>query len=504
MKKLISSVAVVAMMAMACTSLDEVNSRLDSLENDVEQLGGDLAALRNAVNSKVSVTSVATIEGGYTINFSDGTSATIKDGKNGENGTDGDAFFKSVIVDGNTVVITLIDDTVIKVPVYSIDFSSISFVPSYTTKSIFVDYFEPAEATFKAEYLITPSSAAAALISGIEKGSYVLTFKPETIRTRSYTGEVSDTLSRESVSVSGSVLTVSFADSTFKYKRNAVALQISNSVNGESICSDFVPVDYYCTALEYGGEKYHTVLMQDGRWWMAENLRYIPNVPGSATEKMTPAKDATTTGINAGIWYPINVNTKTFTDNADTIKLQGYLYNAETAFGVEVGSINETNYDSFEGCRGICPMGWHIPTGAEIYALTGRVASWPGSPTAAEITNKGYTSYNGSPYYEGSATKLGNCTAALLNADGFGIANCGTINCVDKTKTSGTVLNTMSYFLGSSAYTVAMGYKSLMDGTNFKNAQYFSIMYTKSNATANGGTNNYRNGSAVRCIKDKD
>ena len=68
--------------------LAELESRCNSMNSDI----GTLRQLVEALQSNVSVTSVASTSNGYVITFSDGNTATIsngKDGKNGENGRDG-------------------------------------------------------------------------------------------------------------------------------------------------------------------------------------------------------------------------------------------------------------------------------------------------------------------------------------------------------------------------------------------------------------------------------
>jgi Collagen triple helix repeat (20 copies). len=161
------SAAAALMLAASCTDLDDVNSRIDKLETSVENLSGSVKTLQDAVNNQVFVTKVEKLSDGYTINFSDGTSATVKDGEKGETGAagaagpqgetgaagpqgpqgetgpagpqgepgkDGDAYFKSVTIDGNKVVVILADEnsTRIELPVYTVDVTSIVFVLRFT------------------------------------------------------------------------------------------------------------------------------------------------------------------------------------------------------------------------------------------------------------------------------------------------------------------------------------------------------------------------------------
>lgn len=80
--------------------LDELDNRVTALEEIVKKTNSDIAAIQsilNAIQNNVFVTNVITTPEGYTIQFSDGTSATIS------NGTDG--------ADANAPVISVRQDT---------------------------------------------------------------------------------------------------------------------------------------------------------------------------------------------------------------------------------------------------------------------------------------------------------------------------------------------------------------------------------------------------------
>ena len=80
--------------AISCTfddtelqnSIDDLTARIEALENFQEQVQGDIASLQEIIaklQSSVTVNNVVETENGYTINFSDGTSVTISNGKDG-------------------------------------------------------------------------------------------------------------------------------------------------------------------------------------------------------------------------------------------------------------------------------------------------------------------------------------------------------------------------------------------------------------------------------------
>ena len=111
--------------------------------------------------------------------------------------------------------------------------------------------------------------------------------------------------------------------------------------------------------LEYGGVTYKIVKLKDGKWWMAENLRYVP-------EGITVSEDPTKT---SPIWYPYSSNGSEITvlKDEESISKLGYLYNPAFALGVD--EITADNYNTLEGVQGICPEGWHIPTWEDYFGL---------------------------------------------------------------------------------------------------------------------------------------
>ncbi len=72
--------------------IENVKDRVETLEEAVVKTNEDIVALQtivNALQKNVYVTAVTPTADGYTITFSDGTTATIKNGKDGANGADG-------------------------------------------------------------------------------------------------------------------------------------------------------------------------------------------------------------------------------------------------------------------------------------------------------------------------------------------------------------------------------------------------------------------------------
>lgn len=227
--------------------------------------------------------------------------------------------------------------------------------------------------------------------------------------------------------------------------------------------------------VEYAGVKYRVKKMKDGRFWFVDNLRYLPQ--GKKVSKEL-------TDIDNGVWYPLDAVEKKITDNADTVAKKGYLYNVEAALGIAAKTLTATNFSEYEGARGICPEGWHIPTLDEIANLVGRVniSKYDLKKDPGPITT--------APYWD---VEAGKATLAKANADGFDIrGELGYLN-ANATATAATPIVIMSYILSSTGV-------PREDNTI---TQFYGIMPAKATASCNGGTHNYRGGAIVRCIKDK-
>lgn len=154
-------------------------------------------------------------------------------------------------------------------------------------------------------------------------------------------------------------------------------------------CSDnddnIVPPPADDGTVTWGGVKYQTVTLKDGRTWMAENLRYVPEgktVSGDPTE-------------NSGIWYPQEVVAESedvykavVSTDAEYVVKVGYYYDFLTAVGI--AEITAENSTTFEGAQGICPDGWHIPTEAEFTALLEAYRREDGKTYWADFNEDGF------------------------------------------------------------------------------------------------------------------
>ena len=242
----------------------------------------------------------------------------------------------------------------------------------------------------------------------------------------------------------------------------------------------------------YDGVKYNVVKMKDGKWWMAQNLAYLP-------EGCTPATDLT--AVTAGVFAPIQVNAgqtaAEFTTDPAVVARNGYLYQAEVALGLKVGDLTSVaDAQKLEAAQGICPKGWHIPTLQDIKGLVGKCA---GETTNADA-----------PYYSN-----GDGLIKLLNADGFNMEAVGAVSIQDNTKTSGSFMGFLSaykdrlssgMFCGSTYAGVTYN-TSGDEASGVKNLQFYGLMPMTNKAsedlyTCNGTKVSYRIAAPVRCVRN--
>lgn len=253
------------------------------------------------------------------------------------------------------------------------------------------------------------------------------------------------------------------------------------------------------TEITYAGETYKVVTLADGSIWMAENLRYVPEGKEVSED---PAE-------NAGIWYPYEVKdgaAVVLKDEA-SIKEYGYLYDIETVLGAK---LTTDNFKSFEGSRGICPEGWHVPTRADWFSILGYAQKTDGMQEDEKDNTACFWNEdaNGGEVFsmmeDAFALKVTGyrMRANILDATvgKYTVSPLtGENNCSDESMYG---VPTMGYYWAST------GYKSSIDsdGETLKNLQFFSAMVMFSTAYKNGrvtcGYNNMANGCPLRCVKD--
>lgn len=355
-----------------------------------------------------------------------------------------------------------------------------------------------ADFTATVDEAAAPGSVVAAKVS---EGKYVLIVPPQTVSlvatvTTAGGNKLSQAL-QEATLEAGKQYSISMIVNPDNL---VVALSgdIENWLDGGEIGPEDPPAGDLVESLSdgyitYHGDQYTVAKMDDGKWWMTQNMRYVP-------EGFTPSSDLT--AVTAGIFYPLKINDgKTaaeFDTSEEKITAAGYLYQAECALGLKVGDLTTVEgAQALEGAQGICPQGWHVPTSADIQNLVGKVA---GLTTIA-------TPYN---------PNAGDCYIQDLNADNFNMEAFGAISIQDNTKTAGTFMGFMSaytdhlssgMFCGSSYATVT--YNTKDDPTSgVKNLQFYGLMpmtnkATEAEYTCNGTKVSYRIAGPLRCVRNE-
>lgn len=275
-------------------------------------------------------------------------------------------------------------------------------------------------------------------------------------------------------------------------KKDDIQIVLSGEIDGWQDGGDIEePQDP--NTVKWGGEVYKTVTLKDGRTWLAEPLRYIP-------QGKTPSSDP---ADENGIWNPYNVVDGVVAPSTDeaVIKAQGYLYDYSTALGAEVTA---DNFSSFEGAQGICPTGWHIPTRAEFVALVGVSTKAEGESGNLVDASAAYydQSYNGAKI-------------AALDADGFGWSFAGALNRTSISGTGSYMKNAVAAGKGIDEYLGKNGLTYVMGSTGYKytekdgalsNIQFFGLMSTFTATYTEGRVSvaytNFKSGFEVRCIKN--
>ena len=138
MKKILLAIFGAALLMVGCTkeietAVNDINSRLTAVETQVAANKAAIETLQAAIKSGSVIRKVEPTATGWTITLSNDDVITLYNGtngsdgapgapgaagKDGKDGADGDAFFSSVEVDGDTVIIKLVDGTTFVLPLY--------------------------------------------------------------------------------------------------------------------------------------------------------------------------------------------------------------------------------------------------------------------------------------------------------------------------------------------------------------------------------------------------
>lgn len=114
-----------------------------ALKQDITDLQDRVSALEQITKALQENDYVTTFkdngDGSYTLTFAKSGDVTIRNGKDGVNGENGDSFFSAVTSDGSYVNVTLSDGTSLALPMFPA-ICSIVYIPDYTDGKVTVPY----------------------------------------------------------------------------------------------------------------------------------------------------------------------------------------------------------------------------------------------------------------------------------------------------------------------------------------------------------------------------
>ena len=222
------------------------------------------------------------------------------------------------------------------------------------------------------------------------------------------------------------------------------------------------------------GNEYKVATLKDGRTWMLQGLRYMPDGISNPAFSLSE--------VNAGVWYPVVMKadgTGVQFGSTTDISRYGFCYNFSTAMGKapdyaynllkEILAGTKTQAEvlaelkSLEGKQGICPDGWHVPTQVEYNAL-----------------------------YSVSGSSLSG-----LGIQGFVLKDQGAVMVNNPSATSDPAAGT---FMGYASNKLNTCYYMLSTPNAYNNLK--AIMPNVTNNTAAVANMNIRCGAPLRCIKD--
>lgn len=145
-----------------------LKEQLAELERRIEAAETVIKAYEN----NLFIKTVTTLPNGYEILFSDGSKATIQngkdgqDGQNGKDGKDGDSWIKNVVIGPNEVTFELTDGRTFTIPLASFvqQIQQIHFVPCYDDGKATVTYSSAADSRLKIDFQLSPRELAAELV----------------------------------------------------------------------------------------------------------------------------------------------------------------------------------------------------------------------------------------------------------------------------------------------------------------------------------------------------
>lgn len=217
------------------------------------------------------------------------------------------------------------------------------------------------------------------------------------------------------------------------------------------------------------GKNYPVVTM-GSQIWMAENLAYLPAVSpssiGSDTEKHYYVYDYQGTNVNEA---KATVNYLTY----------GVLYNWPAAMNGQAGSSTNPS-----GVRGVCPVGWHLPSNAEWQVLVNFLTlNGYGYEGSGDDIAKALAANTGWRFYDQAGTPGNDLTTN--NSTGFSGLPHGV-------RVDGT-FGDLSYYAPWWASEPGI-ISPTTSASMWRLVEYAKVLYNTQNP--------FSNGQGVRCLKD--
>ncbi len=230
----------------------------------------------------------------------------------------------------------------------------------------------------------------------------------------------------------------------------------------------------------YDGIRYETVELPDGNIWMAEPLAFVP-------KGVTVSDDP---GVGT-VWYPYSSDGTNVTvlKDQESVEANGLLYSYDALLGA---TVDETNYDKFEGAQGICPNGWHIPSRAEWFALCG-------SSNASKYLGESGTQTNKAAFFWDKTCDYS--TVAKFNEAGFNFTFSG---CIANNKYNALIVDASVCDVEAYMGRNRMAY--VASSSPNSPTQMFALMTTFSSANTQGKVSLAfatlgKTGVQVRCVR---
>ncbi len=262
-------------------------------------------------------------------------------------------------------------------------------------------------------------------------------------------------------------------------KGQALPLQFARWIFLQFCIFAFLPIFSQTSAPDFtdprDGEKYKTVIMPDGKRWMAENLRYRKGLNNPIFSNNTTANSFAASKSTYYCPGPGPLNTSV--NQADPLSCEywGALY----PFWVAYANSANTAVNTTLGEQGICPNGWHLPTDNEWNLLFTKIGGATDAGKLLKDTARGTFANN-------QAYKRYWTNAALQNTNSYGFS-----------ALAAGLRTTAGAYFGNG--TQALFWTST---PNTNGTQASSKIFTNSsNSSTGSSTQNRADALSVRCVE---